>query len=190
MEQHQKDILTLLPGKHTRESLKNEMLRVDHAGEYGAVHIYRGQRAPFLHSNQHYDFVRQINHMAEQEYVHLNYFDTILPERRIRPSMLSPLWKRGGFVMGALTALVTKESAMACTEAVETVIDVHYAQQIDYFECDEDSDLPQLKQFQQDELAHKQEAIHGDAHNAPLYSITTTIIQNICHCVIKLAHKL
>lgn len=189
---HIKDnILTLLPGKNTRHTLKTEMLRVDHAGEFGAVHIYRGQIDVLKHSRKKSQTVSQFQHMQAQEIVHLAKFNAVLPQRRIRPSALSPLWKLGGYAMGAVTAFISPKSAMACTEAVETVIDQHYDKQIDFFSKEPDIDplLQDLKQFQQDELDHKQEAIENNSQEAPFYKATTGLIKIVCHGVIKLAHK-
>jgi ubiquinone biosynthesis monooxygenase Coq7 len=185
------DILSILPMKKTRDRLKTQMLRVDHAGELGAVHIYRGQATIFQSSANTHDVLTQVQAMGEHEKIHLNKFNDILPIRRIRPSLLSPFWQTGGFLMGAMTALVSEKSAMACTEAVETVIDSHYDTQINYFTQENTPDilLSDLKQFQQDELAHKHEAIASDAHNAPFYKTTRFLIETLCHCVIKLAHK-
>lgn len=185
------DILNMLPGKNTRKTLKTEMLRVDHAGEFGAVHIYRGQEDALKHAPNQNETAAQISEMKSQEIVHLEKFNNVLPERYIRPSVMSPLWRSGGYMMGALTALISPKSAMACTEAVETVIDKHYTTQIDFFEQDILSDLllDDLKKFQQDELDHKYEAIDSQSTQAPFYQATTTLIKAICHSVIKIAHK-
>jgi 3-demethoxyubiquinol 3-hydroxylase len=185
------DILNILPLKKTRENLKTQMLRVDHAGEFGAIHIYRGQASIVKDAPKCQETMDKITIMQSQEQIHLNKFNEVLPHRRIRPSLLTPVWQIGGFFMGAVTALVSEKSAMACTEAVETVIDKHYDSQINYFSNEKtpDSILPDLKQFQQDELEHKHEAIHSDAHNAPFYRATKYCIEALCHCVIKIAHK-
>ena len=173
------DILSILPVKNTRERLKTQMIRVDHAGELGAVHIYRGQTSIFVSSTNTHDILTQVQVMGEHEKTHLNKFNDILPIRRIRPSLLSPLWQTGGFLMGVMTALISDKSAMACTEAVETVIDSHYDTQITYFTRDNTPDilLSDLKQFQQDELAHKQEAIASNSHTAPFYKTTKFLIE-------------
>ncbi len=186
------DIIALLPAKNTRDTLKTQMLRVDHAGELGAVHIYQGQATIFQANKNTHNVLAQIQEMQEHEKIHLNQFNDVLTERRIRPSALSPLWQFGGFAMGAITAFISPKSAMACTEAVETVIDNHYESQIHYFnsETTPDALLPTLKKFQQDELDHKQEAINSDAQNAPFYKTTKFLIETLCHTVIKIAHKI
>ena len=181
--------LDILPGKATKKRVKTDMVRVDHAGEFGAVEIYRGQAAVLSKASDHRDGYQKICHMGDQEKVHLGEFNKQLPQRHIRPSMLSPLWKRGGFAMGALTALISKESAMACTEAVETVIDGHYQEQIAYFEKDSDPLTPTLEKFRQEELEHKEEAVEDGAQQAPFYKTTNFLIQSLCKAVIKAAEK-
>lgn len=191
---HKINILDILPLRATREKVTNQMLRVDHAGEFGAVHIYNGQLSAFEQASNTQESYEKIKIMQSAEFVHLNKFNSILPTKRIRPSALTPVWHIGGFLMGAVTALTSEKSAMACTEAVETVIDKHYETQINYLSNapkapQTEALLKDLKQFQQDELEHKQEAIKSDSQNAPLYSVTKFLIETICHTVIKIAHK-
>src|SRR5690242_4672724 len=102
------------------------MIRVDHAGEYGAVRIYQGQLA-VLKSGAAADTIR---HMAEQEERHLKAFDRLVNERKVRPTALEPVWRVAGFALGAATALMGEKAAFACTAAVEEVIDEHYAGQV------------------------------------------------------------
>src|SRR5271155_2889530 len=102
------------------------MIRVDHAGEYGAVRIYEGQLA-VLKGRASADTIR---HMAQQEQQHLKAFDTLVNQRRVRPTALEPVWRVAGFALGAATALLGEKAAMACTAAVEDVIDGHYAAQV------------------------------------------------------------
>ena len=116
-----------LPGDLTRESLSSAILRVDHAGEYGAVRIYRGQLA-VLGRRRGGAVIRE---MAANEREHLETFRSLLPKRRVRPSALQPLWHVAGFALGAATAMLGPKAAMACTVAVEEVIDDHYARQVD-----------------------------------------------------------
>src|SRR5437762_14336536 len=105
------------------------MIRVDHAGEYGAVQIYAGQLAVL--GTRVSAASAAIAHMAEQEQRHLTAFDKLVNERRVRPTLLSPLWRASGFALGAATALLGEKAAMACTAAVEEVIDEHYASQLE-----------------------------------------------------------
>src|SRR3984957_16512410 len=126
------------------------MIRVDHAGEYGAVRIYEGQLA-VLRGRASEGTIR---HMAEQEQRHLQTFDRLVNERRVRPTALEPVWRLAGFALGAATALMGEKAAFACTAAVEEAIDEHYARQIEKLDTD-----PELKQtvedFRADEIAHR-----------------------------------
>src|SRR5258705_8861060 len=106
------------------------MIRVDHAGEYGAVRIYEGQLAVLKRRKGAQASVETIAHMAEQEQRHLKAFDTLVNERRVRPTALEPVWRIAGFALGAATAALGEKAAFACTAAVEEVIDEHYASQI------------------------------------------------------------
>ena len=106
------------------------MLRVDHAGEYGAVAIYKGQLAVFGRQHGRERINGQLEHMAAQEQEHLDAFDRLLVQNRVRPTALSPVWNAAGFALGAATALLGEKAAHACTEAVETVIEEHYGDQV------------------------------------------------------------
>src|ERR1700760_1450030 len=121
------------PGTRTRDEIE-EMIRVDHAGEYGAVRIYEGQLAVL--GARGGPAVDAIRHMAEQEQRHLKTFDALVNERRVRPTAMEPVWRVAGFALGAATALMGEKAAMACTAAVEEVIDEHYAQQIERLDDD------------------------------------------------------
>jgi 3-demethoxyubiquinol 3-hydroxylase len=110
-----------LPGDPTAEALVRRMMRVNHAGEYGAKRIYDGQLAVLKRS----PVAPVIRRMAEQERRHLEAFEKLLPDRRVRPTALHPLWHAAGYALGAATALLGERAAMACTVAVEEVIDEH-----------------------------------------------------------------
>ena len=147
-----------LPGDAMPEDEIARMVRVDHAGEYGAVRIYEGQLAVMRHGRAR----NEIRHMAEQETRHLATFNELVRAHRVRPTLLQPLWHVAGFALGAATALLGEEAAMACTVAVEEVIDEHYEGQAERLG---DAD-PALKEtilaFRDDELAHRARAIeHG-----------------------------
>lgn len=162
------------------------MIRVDHAGEYGAVRIYEGQLAVFgARKSRTADAIR---HMAAQEQAHLKRFDTLINERQVRPTALEPVWRVAGFALGAATALLGEKAAMACTEAVEEVIDQHYADQLTQL------DDPELKQtvetFRADEIAHRDTAIaHGSAE-APGYQVLTAAIKTGCRIAIALSTRI
>lgn len=169
-----------------------EMLRVDHAGEYGAVAIYRGQRAVFGALPHKKDVAEEIAEMEAGEIEHLETFDRLLAERKVRPTIFSPLWNVAGFGLGAVTALMGEKAAMACTEAVEDVIEKHYADQIAALEDDqEEADLTAtLIQFREDEIGHKTTAENAGAKEAPGYSVLSAVIRMGCRSAIKIAEKL
>ena len=162
------------------------MIRVDHAGEYGAVRIYQGQLA-VLKKGAAADTIR---HMAEQEERHLKTFDKLVNERRVRPTALEPVWRVAGFALGAATALMGEKAAFACTAAVEEAIDEHYAQQIADL-GDRDPDLKQtVEDFRADEAAHRQTALENGAEQAPGYRLMSEAIKAGCRVAIKLSEKI
>ena len=103
------------------------MIRVDHAGEFGALRIYAGQLAVLTRDAKMDRNVAAIRHMAEQELRHFETFDRMIKDRAVRPTVLEPIWHIAGYALGAATALMGEKAAMACTVAVEDVIDAHYA---------------------------------------------------------------
>lgn len=165
------------------------MIRVDHAGEYGAVRIYEGQLAVLGARKGSEQAVRDIREMAAQEEHHLKTFDRLVNERRVRPTALEPVWRVAGFALGAATALLDEKAAMACTAAVEEVIDEHYAGQIARIEDD-----PELKEtverFRADEIAHKEHALASGAEEAPAYPLLSGAIRAGCRLAIKLSEKI
>ena len=167
-----------------------EMLRVDHAGEYGAVAIYRGQRAVFDRSPDKAETAQKIAHMEAGEEHHLATFDRILAERRVRPTLLAPLWSVAGFGLGAATALMGEKAAMAATAAVEDVIEKHYAEQLGEFGSDEPALAETVRQFREDELEHKHTAEAAGAEEAPGYRILSGLIRTGCRAAIKIAEKI
>ncbi len=167
-----------------------EMLRVDHAGEYSAVAIYRGQHAVFAALPHKKEIADQIAKMEAGEQEHLRRFDELLAERKIRPTLLAPLWSAAGFGMGAVTALMGEKAAMACTAAVEDVIEKHYADQIAALGCDETELVATITQFRDDELEHKQIAEDAGAEEAPGYPLLSAVIKTGCRAAIKIAEKI
>lgn len=166
-----------------------EMLRVDHAGEYGAVAIYRGQRAVFDRLPNKADIAEKIAHMEEGEQEHLKTFDALLAERRVRPTLLAPLWNAAGFGLGAATALMGEKAAMACTAAVEDVIEKHYGEQAEDLARDEPELAETVSQFRLDELEHKHTAEAEGAEETPGYRLLSAAIRSGCRVAIKLAEK-
>src|SRR5690554_5171804 len=110
------------PGR-SRNAAIDEMIRVDHAGEYGAVRIYEGQLAVLRHLPGREDLVAKLEHMAKDEEIHLARFNELVNEREVRPTAFAPVWHVAGFALGAATALLGEKAAHACTAAVEEVID-------------------------------------------------------------------
>ncbi|MEX0644692.1 MAG: demethoxyubiquinone hydroxylase family protein [Parvularculaceae bacterium] len=175
------------PGPRARRIA--EMLRVDHAGEYGAMQIYKGQRAVFARLAAKRRTAEIIEEMEAGEAAHLEAFDSLLAERRVRPTLLAPLWNAAGFTLGAATALMGEKAAMACTQAVEDVIENHYARQADELDGAEPELAQTLRRFRADELGHKETAeIHG-ARDAPAYPVLKAVIQAGCRLAIRLSEK-
>jgi 3-demethoxyubiquinol 3-hydroxylase len=163
------------------------MLRVDHAGEYGAVRIYEGQLAVLGRGDR---VGAEIRRMAAAENRHLARFEDLLRERRVRPTLLQPLWSVAGFALGAATALLGERAAMACTVAVEEVIDTHYAAQAEYL-ADEDAALAQtVLAFRADELGHRDKALAQGADEIPGYEILTGAIKVGARLAIWLSTRL
>jgi ubiquinone biosynthesis monooxygenase Coq7 len=172
------------------ENRRHEMLRVDHAGEYGAVAVYRGQLAVFGRRSGHERITRQLTEMAEQEQAHLDAFDRLLASGRVRPTALSPVWNAAGFALGAATALLGEKAAHACTEAVETVIEEHYGDQVDELETAGDTKLAaKLSKFRDEEIAHKNLAAAEGASQAPAYPILSALIRTGCRLAIRISEK-
>lgn len=169
-----------------------EMVRVDHAGEHGAVKIYDGQLAVFRHLQGKQQTADLIAEMAEQEQEHLRHFDQLLVDQNIRPTALCALWDIAGFALGAGTALMGEKAAMACTAAVETEIDAHYQAQLEALEASgEAPDLVEtIKKFQADEVAHRDTALENGAEQAPAYPLMSAVIRMGCRAAIKISEKI
>ncbi|MGE0183178.1 MAG: demethoxyubiquinone hydroxylase family protein [Parvularculaceae bacterium] len=167
-----------------------EMLRVDHAGEHGAVEIYRGQRAVFDALSGKAAIAEKLREMENGEADHLKTFNRLLAERGVRPTLLSPLWSIAGFGLGATTALMGEKAAMACTAAVEEVIEAHYAQQAETLDDADPALAETVRAFREDELAHKKTAEAHGAREAFGYSILKSAIQTGCRLAIRLSEKI
>jgi 3-demethoxyubiquinol 3-hydroxylase len=168
---------------------RSAMIRVDQAGEYGATRIYAGQLAVMGDRAPHSGEIRA---MAEQEHGHLRAFDALVAERRVRPTALQPLWSVAGYALGAATALIGPEAAMACTAAVEEEIDRHYTRQLETLE--KDGDDPELAgmidRFREDERAHRDAALAAGAERAPAYPLLSAAIRLGCRAAIRLSEKI
>ncbi|MEA1072093.1 demethoxyubiquinone hydroxylase family protein [Sphingomonas sp. LY160] len=165
----------------------NSMLRVNQAGEYGATRIYAGQLAVLGRASPS---AHQIARMAAQEERHLARFNHLLAERRVRPTLLQPFWNVAGFALGAATALMSEKAAMACTDAVETEIDKHYADQlIDLGETDPEL-AADIRDFQAEELEHRETAREHGAQDAIAYPVLTAAIRAGCRVAIELSKRI
>ncbi|XP_073245102.1 5-demethoxyubiquinone hydroxylase, mitochondrial-like isoform X1 [Porites lutea] len=169
----------------------DRIIRVDHAGELGADRIYAGQMAVLGGT----DVGPTIQHMWDQEKKHLQTFEQIIADRRVRPTVLIPLWNVAGFVLGAGTALLGKEAAMACTVAVEEVISEHYDNQLRELltegVTDENKELlDTIQTFRDEELEHLHIGEKHDAEKAPMYQALSTIIQTGCKAAIWLSERI
>lgn len=174
-----------LPGDPTPEERLARMIRVDHAGEYGAKRIYEGQLAVLGRRPD----AAVIRHMAEQEQAHLDAFDRLLVERRVRPTVLHPLWHVAGFALGAATALMGREAAMACTVAVEEVIDEHYARQAEALGDTEPALRQTIETFRAEEIEHRDIGLAEGAERTPAYSLLTAAIKSGSRAAIWLAER-
>ena len=167
-----------------------EILRVDQAGEMAAVAIYRGQRAVLGAAPGHERISRQLEEMETQEAAHLSRFNQLLTERGVRPTALTPVWRLAGFALGAGTALLGETAAHACTEAVETVIEQHYAEQIVELSVSDPDLAAELQAFRDDELAHRDLAVDEGAHDAPAYPLLSAVIGAGCRAAIRISEKI
>ena len=161
-------------------------IRVDHAGERAAQQIYRGQLVVL---GQH-EMGDEIRHMMEQEVEHLETFDTLINERRVRPSFLDPVWGAAGFALGLVTAAMGPKAAMACTIAVEEVIGEHYQKQAENLGSDEASLKKTIERFRDEELEHRDIAVDYKGREARHYKMLHDVIQKGCRTAIKIAEKI
>jgi 3-demethoxyubiquinol 3-hydroxylase len=173
------------PGERRADT--DSMLRVDQAGEYGATRIYAGQLA-VLRANC--PEAKLISRMAAQEQRHLQRFDRLMSERRVRPTALQPLWNVAGFALGAATALMSEKAALACTDAIETEIDRHYGQQLDELGDDDPELGADIADFRADELEHRDSARAAGAAGAVGYPLLTAAIRAGCRVAIQLSKRI
>jgi ubiquinone biosynthesis monooxygenase Coq7 len=177
------------PGRNAPARRRAEILRVDHAGELGAVHIYRGQRA-VMEAGGREAISGQLERMEAQEARHLARFEALLCDEETRPTLLAPLWRGAGFALGVGTALMGERAAHACTEAVETVIEAHYAGQIAELRARAPELAAELAQFRDEELAHRDEAVAAGAHDAPAHGLLAGVIRAGCRIAIAISEKI
>ena len=170
---------------------REAMLRVDQAGEYGATRIYAGQLAVMGDRAPH---SAEIAAMAAQEAGHRARFDALIAARGVRPTALQPLWSVAGYALGAATALIGPEAAMACTAAVEEEIDRHYTRQLDALEADTADPDPELaaliEDFRADEREHRAAALRLGAERAPAFPLLSGAIRLGCRVAIRLSERI
>jgi len=167
-----------------------EMLRVDHAGEFAAVAIYDAQARVFGRSPKTRKIAADLTRMRDEEQEHLDAFDTLLRENSARPTALLPVWKLASTGLGVATALMGEKAAHACTEAVESVIEKHYAEQIEETKDSDPELCARFTQFREDELRHRDHAIEEGAKDAPAYPLLSAVITAGCKAAIRLSEKI
>jgi len=173
------------PGDRT-EAVKS-MIRVDQAGEYGATRIYAGQLAVL---GDRHPAARAIHHMAAQEERHRAFFDDLIVKRGVRPTLFQPFWNVAGFALGAVTAAIGPEAAMACTAAVETEIDKHYQEQIDALGTSDPELSAAILDFQAEEVEHREHALAAGAENTFGYPVLSAVIRLGCKVAIAAAKRI
>ena len=174
-----------LPGDPPADEQVRRMVRVDHAGEYGARRIYAGQLAVLGKGPSG----PAIRHMAAQEERHLAAFERQLVGRRVRPTVLVPFWHVAGYALGAATALLGEKAAMACTAAVEEVIDDHYRRQAEALGDHEPVLKGQIEEFRAEEAEHRDLALAAGAEQAPAYPLLSAAIKAASRLAIKVAER-
>jgi ubiquinone biosynthesis monooxygenase Coq7 len=170
----------------TKRQKIDSIIRVNYAGEYAANIIYSAQEN-FTKDDA---AKKEISEMKEQELEHLNYFEEQLKSRNVRPSFLMPVWHAASFALGAITAIAGKETAMACTIAVEEAITEHYQEQLDSLDDSEIDLKEKIQKFKEDEEHHKNTAIENDGMSAPCYNIVKHIIKFGSKAAIEIAKKI
>ena len=174
----------------TNKKILEEIIRVDHAGERGAIKIYEGQLLALKTFKQDEDLKKQIEEMKEHEKEHYEFFRQEIKKRNINPTKLLPLWDLLGVTLGFGTAMLGKKAAMLCTASVEEVIDGHYKNQIHTLEDDEKELKKKIKKFRDDELNHKDLAYEGGATKEGLYGLLDKVIKTSSRVAIKISKKI
>ena len=176
--------------KKTNQKTLEEIIRVDHAGERGAIKIYEGQLLALKTVKQDNDLKNKIEEMKEQEKEHLEYFEKEIQKRKIKPTYLLPLWDVMGVALGFGTALLGKKAAMLCTASVEVVIEDHYQNQLKKIGSDEKDLKGKIEKFRVDEVDHKNIAYKSGATNKGLYSIMDKVIRTGSRIAITISEKI
>ena len=175
--------------KTNRKTLE-EIIRVDHAGERGAIKIYEGQLLALKTIKQDETLKDKIEEMKEQEKEHLQYFEKEIQKRKIKPTYLLPLWDVMGVALGFGTVLLGKKAAMLCTASVEEVIEDHYQNQLKKIGNDEIDLKAKIEKFKGDEVKHKNIAYETGATNKGLYSVMDKVIKTGSRIAITISEKI
>ncbi|MBB4284413.1 demethoxyubiquinone hydroxylase family protein [Roseospira goensis] len=176
-----------LPGDRTPRATLERLIRVDQAGEYGAVRIYEGQMAVLGRRTAN---AAVLKHMRDQEQVHLDTFNDLIRQRRVRPTLMTPVWHALGFALGAGTALMGEKAAMACTVAVEEAIDGHYKAQAESLGDDEAPLRETIERFRAEELEHRDIGLRNGAEGAPAYPVLSGFIKGGSRLAIWVSERL
>jgi ubiquinone biosynthesis monooxygenase Coq7 len=176
--------------ERTNQKTLEEIIRVDHAGERGAIKIYEGQLLALKTIKQDENLKDIIEDMKEHEKEHLEYFEKEIQKRKIKPTYFLPLWDVMGVALGFGTALLGKKAAMLCTASVEEVIENHYQNQLEKLGNDEKDLKAKIKKFKNDEIDHKNIAYNSGATNKGLYSIMDKMIQASSKIAITISEKI
>ena len=174
----------------TNKKTLEEIIRVDHAGERGAIKIYEGQLLALKTLKQDESLKNKIEEMKEHEKEHLEYFEKEIHKRKIKPTYMLPLWDVMGVALGFGTALLGKKAAMLCTASVEEVIEDHYQNQIKKLGNDEKDLKAKIEKFRSDEIDHKNIAYEAGATNKGLYSIMDKVIRASSKIAITISEKI
>ena len=176
--------------KKTNKKFLEELIRVDHAGERGAIKIYEGQLLALKTFKQDENLKKQIEEMKEHEKEHYEFFDQEIQKRNIKPTKLLPVWDLLGVTLGFGTAMLGKKAAMLCTASVEEVIDNHYKNQTFELKEDEKELKNKINKFRDDELNHKDIAYEGGATKDGLYGLLDKVIKTSSRIAIKISEKI
>lgn len=184
MENEQKNLMDA-PGSLSHQRMMDRIIRVDHAGEYGAKRIYEGQLAVLGKTKSG----PVIEEMKAQEQVHLDAFEQLMKEKQVRPTVLLPLWHMGGFMLGAASAILGEKAAMACTVAVEETIEKHYQKQEHYLQDIEPAIQEKISQFRHEEMEHHDKGLDHGAEDSPFYMALHGAVTRITKTAIWLSER-
>ena len=176
--------------KKTSKNKIEEFIRVDHAGERGAIKIYEGQLLALNTFVKDENLKKTIEEMKNHEKEHLDFFNKEIKKRKIKPTKLLPIWDLLGIGLGFSSAMMGKKAAMLCTASVEEVIDKHYQNQINQIESDEKELKNKIIKFREDELHHKNIAYNEGATKKGLYSVLDKIIKTGSKIAINISEKI